>query len=125
MLSIVEKGYLRAVVSQPVLMEAERNIRTKMPAEVLQRYYDLVKRVPWALAPVPRPRDRERYLSVVTEKDGHVIAAAVACGAPFLITLDRPFLGGVNRGGFGILALTPGDFIIQRLPQHPDLPPDR
>ena len=65
-------------------------------------------------------RDPASYSGFVTQKDEHVLAAALACGAPFLVTLDRPLAEGVNRASLGIRAVTPGEFIQEALPTHCD-----
>jgi len=72
--------------------------------------------------PVPSQADLDAHRRVVTQKDQHVIASALAAHAPFLITLDKPFTTQVNDAGLPITALSPGDFIKTFLPQHSDYP---
>ncbi|MSQ09880.1 MAG: hypothetical protein EXR52_02585 [Dehalococcoidia bacterium] len=66
--------------------------------------------------------ERQQYAGSVSEKDLHVVAAAVTSRAPFLLTLDRPLLRQVNAIGLSLLALTLGDFIKHQLPLHVDYP---
>jgi hypothetical protein len=39
LLSLCAKGYLKAVVSQPVLLEAQRNIQAKLGKEAIERFH--------------------------------------------------------------------------------------
>lgn len=66
----------------------------------------------------PPLEERISYLHVAGEKDEHVVAAAVASGAPFLLTLDRGLLRRVNLVDLGLRALTPGEFLNEVLPLH-------
>jgi len=56
-----------------------------------------------------------------------VLAAAVAGGSEFLLTLDRQHIlaaiPAVKEAQLAIRILTPGDFIQQIYPLHEDFPP--
>src|SRR5690349_21704771 len=75
LLSVCERGFLRAVVSQPVLIEAERNVRENLRPEALGRYHGYLRAVPLILAPVPMDRNRAWSVELVGEKDEHVLEA--------------------------------------------------
>lgn len=123
LLNLCAKGYLRAVVSQPVLMEAETNIAEKMPPAAMQAFREILASAPMLVAPVPGGRQLRRFREVVSEKDEHVVAAATASGAPYLLTLDQRLAQAVNKNVPQIdRALPPGEFIRDVLPTHPDFP---
>lgn len=125
LLSLCGRGLLRAVVSQPVLLEAERNISEKLSGEALGRYHRLVVLTPLTLVSLPPKGERRPYADVVGEKDEHVLAAAIAAKSPFLLTLDKPLARRVNQAGLSIRALSPGEFIKTILPEHIDYPSTR
>jgi predicted nucleic acid-binding protein len=120
LLSLCQRGLLVAIVSRPVLIEARRNIAAKLPSLALDRYMELRRTVLRTLVPISVSLAKESYGNFVTEKDAHVLAAALEAGARVLITLDRPLAQRVNEGHFGIAAMSPGDFIKSALPNHPD-----
>jgi predicted nucleic acid-binding protein len=113
---------LRVAVSQPVLLEAERNIQAKMGEEALRTYHRLLAITPLILVPIPSSRELQTYKQMVDEKDIHVIAATIASGAQFLVTLDRVLATQVNQAKIPIQAVEPGQFIKEFLPDHPDYP---
>lgn len=122
LLSLCARGFLRAAVSQPVLLEAERNIAGKLCAEALSAYHRLVALTPMVVVPVPLEPERRAYRAAVGEKDEHVVAAALYATADFLLTLDKKLANRVNEAGLGVSALSPGDFIKSVLPEHADYP---
>ena len=119
-LSLCARDLLRAVVSHPVLVEAERNIRAHFPDATLTTYHEWLARSGAMVVAVPALTARSSYRELVGEKDEHVFAAAVAAGAPFLLSLDRPLVRGVNEANLPIRALSPGEFINDVLPKHVD-----
>jgi hypothetical protein len=78
LLSLCARGYLRAAVSQIVLLEAQRNIQKKLGGETINRFYNLLAVVPFSLASLPSQMELERLASRVNNKDAHVIGAALA-----------------------------------------------
>lgn len=116
-LSLCEQGFLSGRVSRPVLREAARNIQAKMPPSAFSRYRHFMRSVPLPLAHVST-RTQRPYIAIAGAKDAHVLAAALAASARFLITLDRPLIQRVNDAQLAIRALTPGDFITTILPEY-------
>jgi putative PIN family toxin of toxin-antitoxin system len=103
----------KALCSQRVLQEAQTNLRDKLPVEALVRFYRLLATVaPDIVSPVV-PEEETRYSSTVSEKDAHVVAAAVRGGAAYLVTLDRKHLANAEVRGAGLpfQILLPGEFI--------------
>ena len=120
-LSLCARNLLRAAVSHPVLVEAERNVRANFSDATLATYHGLLARTDAMVVAVPAPAARARYRNLVGEKDDHVVSAAIAAGAPFLLTLDRPLARGVNGANLPIRALSPGELINDVLPNHVDV----
>ena len=77
LLSLCARSLLRGAVSQAVLLEADRNIRTKLNLSALNAYHDLLQVVPFTLAPVPRIPAEVAWLQMVNAKDTPVVAAAL------------------------------------------------
>jgi predicted nucleic acid-binding protein len=122
LLAVCARGLLRAACSQPVLVEAERNVVAKMKSEALSNYHRILASTPFVIAPVPSEEERRFLKGVVEEKDEHVLAAALAVEAPFLIALDHGLMAGVNEVELDIRALSPGGFIKTIIPSHVDYP---
>jgi predicted nucleic acid-binding protein len=60
-----------------------------------------------------------RYESAFFE-DAHVVAAALASQARFLVTLDQALERRVRRTGPAVVAISPKEFLQTVFPQHPD-----
>ena len=120
-LSLCRRRLLRGAVSLPVLLEAEGNIARKLGDYATVRFMRRLAESPLIVAPVPDAAARLPYRAVAGEKDDHVVAAAGAVQAPFLLTLDRRLRNGINAAGFPVHAYSPGDFITGVLPAHESL----
>ncbi|MEZ4869399.1 MAG: PIN domain-containing protein [Caldilineaceae bacterium] len=119
LLSLCEKGHLQAVISTYVMAEAARNIQTRMKPAAWANYQVLLVTVPIIIVPIPNPLPS---LPPVNAKDIHVVAAAVAAGCAYLVTLDKGLLAEANQAQPGFPTLLPGDFIKTVLPTHIDFP---
>jgi predicted nucleic acid-binding protein len=122
LLSLCARRLLRGVISQPVLLEAQRNIQLKLGNEAINTFYRYLVIVPFTLAPLPPKLDLENYEKLVSKKDAHVIAAAHTVNAHFLLTLDKRLVLEVNHAILDVQALSPGEFIKVVLPHHSDYP---
>jgi len=120
LLQVCARRLLRAAVSQPVLLETERNVIEQLRPDALPNLRRLVATVPWIVTSLPSSPGRIRFEQLVGAKDEHVLAAAVESGAEFLLTLDKPLEERVNQSGLPIRALSPGEFIRTVLPDHED-----
>jgi hypothetical protein len=74
LLSLCARGFLKAAVSQPVLLEAQNNIQAKLGEEAIQRYQNLLAIVPFSLAALP---DRTQAIG---KKDKQERCACCGCG---------------------------------------------
>src|SRR5437879_5224005 len=88
LVSVCARGFLQAVVSAAVLEEAARNIAAERPAAILTSLHELVRATPFALVTAPSEAEVLRQRPVF-QSDDHVVAAALAAGIDFLITLDQ------------------------------------
>ena|SRR5688500_15579453 len=119
LLSLCAQGLLRGVVSQYVLLEAERNIQTRLSLSALNTYHNFVATIPFLVASVPAPLPA---YPTINAKDVHVVAASVSASVPYLLTLDKKLMVEISAGQFSFQALTPGDFIKSVLPSHVEYP---
>ncbi len=122
LLWLCRRGLLRGAVSQQVLLEAERNIQSKLKPEALRAYHQLLQTTPLLLVGTPSPDQLRGYNERITAKDAHVVAAASAIHAAFLITLDKQLGEQTNAMGEAVRALSLGAFITTVLPGHVDYP---
>lgn len=122
LLSLCVRRLLRGAVSQAVLLEAEGNIQTKFRPQVLSVYHNLLQTAHLSMAPIPQVPPTSAWLQEVNTKDVHVVAAALAAKAPYVLTLDRKLALEINRTALPIEALAPGDFIRNVLPLHVNYP---
>jgi predicted nucleic acid-binding protein len=119
LLSVCSRGYLQAVVSPDVLLEAERNIVDKGRPGAFHRYRELVASTPFLVASAP-PEPVVRQYEAVFVEDAHVIAAALGSHSAFLVTVDQRFERRVRASALSITALSPREFLQVVLPDHPD-----
>ena len=119
LISVCANGYLLAVVSPDVLLEAERNIVDKGRPGAFRRYRELVASTPFLVTSAP-PEQVVRQYEAVFREDAHVIAAALGSQSAFLITVDQRFERRIRASGLSITALSPREFLQAVLPDHPD-----
>lgn len=124
LLSLCAKGFLQGVVSQPVLIEAQRNITSKLGSEALNTFFRLLAVVPLTLTQIPAGSELKVYETLVNPKDAHVVAAAEVNQVPFILTLDKRLAAQINQTNLPVKALTPGEFIKSILIHHTDYPSD-
>jgi len=120
LLSLCARGYLKAAVSQPVLLEAQRNIEEKLGDNALKRYHNFLAIIPFSLASLPEKAELKRLGKMINKKDVHVVAAALEVHADYLLALDKGLVLEANQANLGIQVLSPGDFIKMILPNHID-----
>ena len=120
LLSLCSRGFLKAAVSQPALLEAQSNIQAKFGNEAVKRFQIFLAIVPFSLAALPEKTELKRLGKLINKKDVHIVAAALEIHALFLLALDKGLVLEVNEANLGIQALSPGDFIKTILPSHGD-----
>jgi predicted nucleic acid-binding protein len=112
-LEACRRGRFKPVVTQLVLIEAERNIKAKLGEEDLLRFYQFLGTVDFTVEPPVSAREVADYSHLIEEKDAHVLAAAVRSSAQFLLTLDtRHFMTErLSKADLGLIIVTPSHFI--------------
>lgn len=112
-LEVCRGRLFRAVVSRRVLLEADPNMAAKLGEEELVRFYRQLAALDPKAAEPPGAEAMERYAQLIDRRDVHVLAAAVASGAEFLLTPDRRrFLTqALRQAGLPLTVATPGDFL--------------
>jgi predicted nucleic acid-binding protein len=120
LLSLCARKMLQGAVSQPVWLEAQQNILGRLGCDPLNTFFKLMSSTPLILASLPDALELLRIGRLVNARDTHVIAAAQAVKAHFLLTLDHRLIEQVNNANLGFKALTSQDFIKFILPTHID-----
>jgi predicted nucleic acid-binding protein len=103
-----------------VLAETELNLLAKFPASALARHEQQQSSGTPLIAFVPRLNFAPRRHPAINAKDEHVVAAALTAEADFILTLDQDLCREINAAVLPVSALSPGEFIATKLPQHPD-----
>lgn len=119
LVSVCSKGYMKAVVSPDVLIEAERNVLDKLDSAAFNRYRDMIAFTTFLIISTPSGRIVNQYAGVFFE-DAHVIASALAAKSDFLLTVDQRLERRVKGSNFPIIAISPKDFLDTVFPGHPD-----
>lgn len=91
LLMLAIDGHVQIVLSDLVLLEAERNVIRKAPAK-LESFREIVSQVPYTLAPAIIRPDIEAAADYVAIKDAPIIAAAIKANATIVATYDRKHL---------------------------------
>lgn len=117
LLEAAKKRLLEIVTSHLALLEAERNVRNKLPAQTLKRFHRLLQECPLLIVPVPSPEEIRRYHSFINEKDAPILAAATSSRSDFLVTFDKKgFMSEkIRRAPLPLRILAPGT-LLQHLP---------
>lgn len=111
------RGRFKAVVTRLILIEAKRNIKTKLGEENLLRFYQLLGSVDFIIEPPVSAGEIADYSHLIEEKDAHILAATVKSGAQFLLTPDtKHFMTErLSKADWGLIIVTPGHFIREHL----------
>lgn len=110
-LQLAELGLIEVLVSKQVIVEADRNIKEKLP-EMLNEYRSFIKLLSPMLLDDPKWKDVEKFLPVINQDDAPILASAVISGADFLVTWDRRHFIVKNIPIHSNLKIvTPGDFL--------------
>lgn len=103
----------RAAITARVLLEARVNIARKFTEAELVRFYQQLAGLDPEMVPGPPPERVAECLLLTGEKDAHVLAAALDCGASYLLTLDRRHVvtTEVQSAGLPVKLVAPGGFL--------------
>jgi len=112
-LQLARHHRIQAIASRLVLREAERNLRRKAGRKAVGAFHQWLKTTTVAVVPTPDDALLRRFEALIHPKDVPILAAAVASGAEYLVTLDqRHFLTSAVRLRIKRPAvMTPGHFL--------------
>ncbi|MBI2171499.1 MAG: PIN domain-containing protein [Chloroflexi bacterium] len=112
-LQVCQRQPYRAFVTELILLEARVNIAQKFTAKELARFYAQLAAASPEIGGPPSQELLARCAHIVAEKDAHVLAAAWACNAGYLLTLDRRHLltTAVLAAGLPFMVATPGELL--------------
>jgi len=102
-----------AVTTRRILLEAQRNIRKKLPSEAILRFYkEIAKLNPEIIGP-PTKESLSQYDDIISLKNCHMLASALEGKAAFLITLDRKHFQTevLKQANLPITIMTPKEFL--------------
>jgi putative PIN family toxin of toxin-antitoxin system len=111
-LALAEAQVVALVVSEEVLVEAERNLQEKLP-RAIPEYRRFLASCPLQKIALPSPADVEAAREIIHPKDAPILAAAMAAQMDCLVALAREhFIDDpeVARRS-GLRVGTPGDFL--------------
>jgi predicted nucleic acid-binding protein len=111
-LQIAQADLFTIAVTEMILIEAERNIRDKMPETAFLSYMNTLGTVRIEVVEPATPDEERRWMGIVAEKDCHVLAGAYKAQANVLVTLDRKhILTDLVRQQFPILVQDTKEFL--------------
>lgn len=112
-LDVCQGQRYKAVLTHLVLTEARVNIGEKFGEPELVRFYQQLASLDPEVTPSPPEGRIAECVPLTTDKDAHVLAAALECSADYLLTLDRRHLLNpvVLAAGLPVRVMTPGDFL--------------
>ena len=114
-LEVCQGTKFRAAVTEEVLSEARVNVAGKFGDAELVRFYEQFAATEPLIVPPPPVSRIEECEPLTTDKDAHVLAAAIEAGAAYLLTLDRRHLlnDRVIEANLPVRVMTPRDFLQQ------------
>lgn len=110
-LDLCEARVLQMVVSQQVLIEADRNFAAKFP-QLVGRFRQFMHNLAPLMVEDPTPDSVEKAATIVDRKDASILAAAQNANVDFLITLDKKhFLNPKTRQKIMLKVVSPIEFL--------------
>ncbi|HEY4663148.1 MAG TPA: PIN domain-containing protein [Candidatus Humimicrobiaceae bacterium] len=102
-----------AVTSRRILLEAQKNIRKKLPSEALLHFYKEIANLSPEIIKPPAEKRLSQYNDIIAFKDRHVLVSALEGKATFLITLDRKHFQteAIRKANLLITIMTPKEFL--------------
>lgn len=110
-LRLAEARVIELVLSRQVLVEAERNLASKLPL-VLDDYHLLLRRLEPVVVEDPPPAASQEAARVIHRNDAPILAAARMASVDYLVTWNtRDFMTDRVRDWASFPALTLGEFL--------------
>jgi len=110
-LRLAETGMIDIVVSEQVIVEADRNIESKLTG-MLADYREYMKVLSPELVNDPSPKETIKYAPLINKYDAPILAAADLSHADYLVTWDRKhFISNSVKDKVRVRVVTPGEFL--------------
>jgi predicted nucleic acid-binding protein len=110
-LRLAELKMIDIVVSKQVIVEADRNIESKLN-ELLIEYREYIKVLSPELINDPSSKEVKNYASLINSNDAPILAAADLSGADYLVTWDKKHFFSHNvKDNVRVKVVTPGEFL--------------
>lgn len=112
-LKLCGQGRIHTLVSRLILLEAERNIRTKLGREAVLRFYREIAVLEIEVMETTSSHEIAAQCRTIDRKDVHILATTVKGRVDLLLTLDRKHFMSpkVLHAGLPFQIMTPGDFL--------------
>jgi predicted nucleic acid-binding protein len=109
-LNLAEMGLIRLVVSRQVLLEAERNLRLKLPTG-LPLLAEWLSYLNLEVVADPPSEAFIRWFGVIEAKDAPILEAAVAAQVDYFLTLNTKDFTPEVATAADLTILTPAQFV--------------
>lgn len=110
-LRIAEAEIIEIVISQQVIVEADRTIMAEL-SDLTDVYRDYMKYLSPTLVDDPAKKEIKKYASLINPEDAPILATAGSSGAAYLVTWDKKhFIKSKAKGNIKIKIVTPGEFL--------------
>ncbi len=110
-LRLAEINMIDIVVSRQVIIEADRNIESKLN-DMLADYREYMKILSPELVNDPSPKEIKKYASLINKDDAPILAAADLSRTDYLVTWDKKhFISDRVKNKVRVRVVTPGEFL--------------
>jgi putative PIN family toxin of toxin-antitoxin system len=110
-LDLCEAESIQMVISQQVLVEADRNFSSKLPGLVTQ-FRQFIRNLAPLMVEDPPATAVQRAATLIAQKDASILAAALGAKVDYLITPDKKhFLNPKVKKSIPIEICSPADFL--------------
>jgi putative PIN family toxin of toxin-antitoxin system len=111
-LRLAELNIIDIVVSRQIIVEADRNIESKLH-KMLADYREYIKILSPEMVNDPPTEEIKKYASVINNDDAPILAAAELSGADYLVTWDRAhFISNRVKESVQVRVVIPGEFLV-------------
>lgn len=110
-INLAETGLITIYISKQVIIEADRNINSKLP-EMLKEFRAFIKILSPVLVDDPTTEQIKKYSSLINQNDAPILSAAISSGTDYLVTWDKKhFIKKRSSFAVNTKIVTPGEFL--------------
>lgn len=107
---MAEIGLIKAIVSEQVIEECERNLQKKLP-QSLETFRLIISKISPEILPQPSFNEFKQWINIIEAKDAPILAAAITAKVTRLLTLNtKDFTPNVSNLS-NLRLQTPGQFV--------------